>query len=573
MARMIPPYISDDIRSEGERLAFALFRDAQGTGDWIVLHSLALSRLARRRYGELDFLVLAPSKGVFAVEVKTGRVERNEGVWEFTDRYGKTTQKTRGPFEQARDGMFAVRAELQRQLGKGHPCANHLFGFFVMFYKGGWYEDDVDHEPWQVFNGDLSNSISDFVNSLVMNELEMLLPSANRIPLTVQYANQIAGVLRRDFEQFISREQADADIVGRVYAYTKEQYACLDQMEDNERCLFWGGAGTGKTVLAMEAARRECMGGKRVLFTCYNTPLAAWLQACMKNTSQDSNLTVMGFHALMAMLAGLHQGEETDGSWFEKTLPQTVLGKTASLERYDTIVLDEAQDLSTEVYLDVLDALLNGGLAHGKWRLFGDFNMQSLYIRTNETTVLEQLSKRAGFSRYRLLLNCRNTRQICEEIQLVASIPAKYYRPSKTDGIPVSWHFFSSPSLETKEVASHVRKLIDDGVSATHIVALSTMKPDAAIMGSLREAGIPYRLPKGAGWELGPGIRLSTVHRFKGLEARYVIVYGLDNLNEYSQWLLYVGMSRAMVSLDVWLPSECRDIYNGFLIRRLANDA
>lgn len=105
MARMIPSVISPEIKSNAERKIFEWFRDDPDTEGWVVLHSLGIANHRTVLYGELDFFVIAPKLGVFALEVKGGRVSCNEGIWSFTNKYGKTTSKARGPFAQANEGM------------------------------------------------------------------------------------------------------------------------------------------------------------------------------------------------------------------------------------------------------------------------------------------------------------------------------------------------------------------------------------------------------------------------------------------------------------------------------------
>ncbi len=50
------------------------------------------------------------------VEVKGGRLARRDGLWTFTNRYGETTSKREGPFEQARSAMFALRDALEKRI-------------------------------------------------------------------------------------------------------------------------------------------------------------------------------------------------------------------------------------------------------------------------------------------------------------------------------------------------------------------------------------------------------------------------------------------------------------------------
>ena len=60
-----------------------------------MLHSLGIVNHNRHMYGEIDFLVLTPKLGVYALEVKGGRVRREDGVRYFTFRYGEDYKRVR----------------------------------------------------------------------------------------------------------------------------------------------------------------------------------------------------------------------------------------------------------------------------------------------------------------------------------------------------------------------------------------------------------------------------------------------------------------------------------------------
>ena len=53
----------------------------------------------------------------------------------------------------------------------------------------------------------------------------------------------------------------------------REQYKLLDFLEDQDTAVINGAAGTGKTMLAIEKARRHSIEGEKVLFLCYNRML------------------------------------------------------------------------------------------------------------------------------------------------------------------------------------------------------------------------------------------------------------------------------------------------------------
>jgi len=65
--------------------------------------------------------------GHFALEVKGGRVKRENGIWHFTNRYGVTGTKSRGPFEQARDNIFSVVSEIRKRVDDKHRRVASVF--------------------------------------------------------------------------------------------------------------------------------------------------------------------------------------------------------------------------------------------------------------------------------------------------------------------------------------------------------------------------------------------------------------------------------------------------------------
>src|SRR5208282_5868823 len=63
-----------------------------------------------------------------------------------------------------------------------------------------------------------------------------------------------------------------------------------------------GGAGTGKTVLALEAARRLATPGRRVLFVCFNKALAAHVREVLEPEAGDG-IEATTFHDLCRQAA------------------------------------------------------------------------------------------------------------------------------------------------------------------------------------------------------------------------------------------------------------------------------
>jgi len=125
-----------------------------------------------------------------------------------------------------------------------------------------------------------------------------------------------------------------------------EQMSILENLEENNRLLIRGEAGTGKTLLAREAALREARQGKQVLFLCYTEALAAFLIACL----DEPTLTVAAVRNFASNLLGENAPEQplgrTSEYWEGVSLRAAMDGIPPVDERWGTVIVDEGQDFS-----------------------------------------------------------------------------------------------------------------------------------------------------------------------------------------------------------------------------------
>src|SRR5207244_1558627 len=76
-----------------------------------------------------------------------------------------------------------------------------------------------------------------------------------------------------------------ADDEQSLEALTPQQFHILEAIQDIARAGIAGGAGTGKTVLAMEDARRYAAQGLKTLLLCHSRPLAEELRRRMSKSA------------------------------------------------------------------------------------------------------------------------------------------------------------------------------------------------------------------------------------------------------------------------------------------------
>jgi superfamily I DNA and RNA helicase len=326
---------------------------------------------------------------------------------------------------------------------------------------------------------------------------------------------------------------------------TDLQVKAMAILGTRRRVAIAGGAGTGKTVLAVAKARRMADEGFRTLLVCYNRPLADHLARVCAGVAR---LQVMNFHQLcnrwidaaksfgrnfLTAAADAYPGRDT----YDVHMPLALAYAVERIpERFDAIVVDEGQDFREEYWLP-LEMLLSDP-DKSPLCIFFDQN-QNLYMRVSTFPIKDEP--------FVLTANCRNTKVIHDAAY-------RFFRGELTDppDIPgARIECIHAPTLQAQ--ADRIGALI------TRLIAVERVKPcDIAVLmldaqdRAARYEALAHRpLPRPAAWGVETygtqqTVLLDTVNRFKGLEAAVVILWAIDTLPlQQNQELLYVGLSRA----------------------------
>lgn len=570
MARMIPTQIDEGTVSNAERRVFALLQKDSGTKDWTVFHSLNLSHRPSGPYGEIDFVAVIPTEGIVCLEVKGGRVSCQNGVWLTKNRYGKIARLKRSPFQQAREGMFALRDKITKHFGRNSAQSCFPIGCATVFHDVACPPITPEFERVDVIDTeDLKGPISKPILHLAEHRLRQLSEKWKRFPDQSE-VEAINTYLRPDFDQVVAKSKRIARSEESLLRLTEEQYLRLDELEANPRCFFAGAAGTGKTMLAVEFARRAALAGDKVIFICFNHLLGEQLRTQTEGLGVNTG-TWHGIAKKLILASSVRsdfqkaEAEANDGGdperFYKKLYPLYFKFALEELEyQFDVLVLDEAQDLCRPEILETLNLALRGGLGKGRWAMFGDFVRQALYDETEDPVkILSHHSK--FFVRSKLTLNCRNTRKIAEETTLLAGFDEPPFGFGREEGLPVEHRYWNTNEELEISLSDTLAHLVEDDIPVEDIVFLSPRRLKNSCLSKIEQiSGFPVvDSSLRANRSKRHCIKFSTIHAFKGLESKVVIVVDVEKAAE-SNWqsLMYVAMSRARSLLFMFVKAGFR---------------
>ncbi len=568
MAKMIPPFISPDVKSEAERKIFNLLRDSQELSDYTCLHSLGLSRHAQKRQGEIDFVLIGNGL-VICLEVKGGRVVRRDGVWFFKDRYGQESKKAEGPFVQVSTAMYSLKKDLEAKLGQNH---GYLFCYGVVFPDIEFSAESPEWDKNIIYDlRDLNKPINKYIERIVSywRQKTPHLQKQQSLP-----KSEVVNYFRGDFEVATLLWGDIVRAEEQIIHFTNEQYRALDQMGGNPRLIFTGAAGTGKTLLAAEQARRYFYNEQKTLFLCFNRFLGARLHKEVSQIDTSGKfLQATSIHRYFMQIidkAGLKTQLDRQSAGkksqevYDEILPSlfiTAAEKVLSV-KFDCLIIDEGQDLLSENYLLALDTVLKGGLENGRWSVFLDPGGQAKLFNRFSLEAYDYL-KSFGAPEYRLDLNVRNTLQIATQTSIVSGFPAG---KTSVEGPKVEYKLCKDETDMALQVVELLNKLVvEELVPPSSITLLSNRNLGAM---SLFATGVKvprYIIEANESniTELLPDkLFYASAQAFKGLENNVIIYTDVNSFaGIYPESVNYVAMTRAREKLYILMDKKLQNEY------------
>lgn len=567
MARMVPETLLEGDYDPAS-LEDRTFEKLKALPDgYCVFHSV---RVSGRNEREIDFLVYAKDKGVLCLESKAGQVSYANGTWLYAN---GDPMKGRGPYNQSRSAMYALLHKLEDFCGRHsgdvlrRDLSRHVqFQFGVCFpsvarasfnrlplppgddSRRTLTADELDPARIQSAVDALFSLPSDYT---VRNPLddqrakvffdEFLCPAFSIVP---------SPAVERD-----DRERQFLRLLG-------EQANVLNYLCDQRSVAICGAAGTGKTMIALEKAKKEARNGKKVLFLCFNSFLKTHLEQICERDGFKSRIdvqTIDGYACSVCRSAKANYGSlvrELEAMFDNDSFP------------YDNVVVDEAQDFGTlgnngECY-DVLETIKMCVERKTEGSIFLFYDRLQMVQANRLPSVIEDAD-----CKLTLYENCRNTRNIAKTSVSLLSSGLRGRRPTAV------------PSNVPSGKAPVIRFATDEAVRSCVEDALGSIRSDATIKDVVvltcktetTSALAPFFEVDNKNRTVfkfaNQSYLVTTCRKFKGLEADAVVLVDVDRstlLDESGELLFYVGSSRARYRLEIVTTAANADLRD-FLVR------
>lgn len=522
--------------------------------DYYVFHSFEIVTIKGGQVleSETDFVIFHPKKGLICLEAKAGQVKYENGYWQYGS--GKR-MKHDGPYIQAKRNKWYLK-DYMIEHGLEYECNN------CKKLHAVWFPD----VPESNFRGTTLPGEGDIRITLTADSFGHIQECIDKIfefdgqdkcttNLSEKSVQKILERVLAPSFNLISLQQVEQERNKNVFKrMLREQVALLNYLDEQNNAIINGLAGTGKTVMAVEKARRHSEKDEKVLFLCYNTFLKEHLRE-----------TYPYPHVSYYTVAGLSQKlcEKVDYKALQEKLTQMFL---EGIFPYQHVIIDEGQDFGKEEIdeVEIIELLRENAIDNeerkGTFYLFYDKN-QMVQSKKAPKYIEEADCK---LTLYR---NCRNTENIAlTSLRLLGSNKAPKLYPDAVMGDLPEIGFCSTKEETIALLNSEIDKYIDAGYNSITILTCKT-EECSIIADCCKDSKYNYK----RGY-----VKFTTCRKFKGLESDVIIVVDIDKdtFSDEGEQLMYVGTSRARFKLSCVVnmsETECLTIMEDREIRHNRN--
>jgi hypothetical protein len=509
---------------------------------FIIFHSVQWMKKSNKwksTWKENDFLILNRNRGALVLEVKGGDIVYKDRAFHQTNTTtGEVSileeKKKKDPLSQAVDGIYHYRkaiSNIERYLDDRFPIEAAVW--FPSCKIDGRIKDFplnyreaagaiLDYEsiakgPQAIYD------VFDFYNS------------REKVNITNDEFKKIIEMIASDFELITAPGSKKSELDHAFLKLTNEQAGLLDYISEQRIATVQGVAGTGKTLVAKEAARRFGAEGRKVLFLCFNR----FLFMHLVHSYPYENVTYLNIHSLITKY-----GKDAGDLSRPKDRAQALQSIKWDYTEFNDVIIDEGQDFDNDEILHFKEYC---HLVDGHFLVFYD---------KHQMLTTKEVPKWVTESECKLVLtkNCRNTREIALTSYNVIDVELNQ-KITMVNGEQTTISFVKgAPEMK---LVNLIKYFTSDAIAYEYsdIVILTVKTEDESILSDKKKiSGIPISRERN-----GSSIFFTTASKFKGLESKVIIIIDIDERvfsDDEKKRVFYVACSRATHRLALFVNGD-----------------
>ena len=495
----------------------------------------------KRIDSECDFLVFDPSFGFLTIEVKGGiGIEIENGRWFLNESSDRDTYSRRelkcSPYEQAEKSMRHFYNYFANEF---HQTFNGVYGFAVAFPR--YFVDSALAASAPL---ELTIDVED-MKKLGKRINEIFHYWRNRRNTIVPFSPD----QKTRFINIINKRIALSAAAGALIQIKEKEFSKIDFVQDSilgflfhyHQVRILGGAGTGKTFIAIKKAIRDAKSGKSVLFLCCSRELSVFV----KDIIGDNDL--IDFRTYEDLIREII-GDKYDLSEPNENINHICFELVAKMHQklYDSIIVDEGQDFDTDM-AKIVRVLLKDDNCSCLY-VFYDINQNVFGYESDNSFDIK-------YPPFILRYNIRNTGCIYKYAVDITGL-GKDTIANQLLGVEPEIRQYNNILQGIKGLSNIVTRLTaKEYISTKSIIILSDEPFERSILATEERVGLFNISIKNFKDIEETEICFKTTEEFKGLEADVVIflknIYPGKVRTEIDKHKEYVALTRARYYLYV----------------------
>lgn len=482
---------------------------------------------------EIDLLVLMENRGCIVVEVKGGHIVFDGTNWYQNDAKGSRQIE---PVRQAKKNLFAILDFVRNRWSQGNLKSDWI----VVFPHSNVPSVNDPQLPDSkiVDKSDLKYLVSNIKSNI--DSINSIAPRGHQwMNAAIVHLTAISSA-EADKENFLDEN------LSFIRELTHERAIFLEQIFENDRYFVRGPAGSGKTWLAFEQAKKWTQQGKKVGIVTYNRGISTYMKNKCLELAEDIRPHWVGtFHSLATMI-GADAGDPGKYNEDSDKYGAGLIFAASKLHeerKFDAFVVDEAQDFMFS-WWQTLDLCLREP-GKGNLALFGDDQQKIFGSRRGPE---------GFFAKFALNDNIRNSKQIGN---LAAGLTMRSIKVRGPSSFPVEFIICDESGVIQRADDEVVRLTEEENWRAGEI-ALLTTKSKHPVHAEYKSSELDRYWKEF--WD-GDSVFYGTVGGFKGLERPIVVlaINGFHNAEDFEDFL-YVGVTRARDKLVVVCTEQVSNV-------------